>query len=115
MTLPEAIASAYTPTGADVGSYVRAVAHHGTARPVARRGGGTRRQWGRGRCRCRTEGRNSSGTVRGTNWLTIDRQRKTITKVKRGKVRVRDFVADRTVIVRAGESYTAGPGGGGRD
>ncbi len=77
-----------------------------------RRRGGDRRLWGRGRCKCRTEGRHSSGTSRGTKWLTIDSRRKTVTKVKRGKVRVRDFKAHRTITVKAGESYTAGPGGG---
>ena len=85
------------------------------ARIAARGGDGSRRLWGRGGCKCRTEGRNSSGTARGTKWLTIDRRRTTVTRVKRGSVRVRDFVADRTVTVKAGESYTAGPGGGGRD
>ncbi|HEX2129371.1 MAG TPA: hypothetical protein VHF58_09165 [Solirubrobacterales bacterium] len=82
---------------------------------LERKRGGGRRLWGRGRCRCRTEGRNSSGTARGTKWLTVDRKRKTITKVKRGKVVVRDSGAQRTVVVKAGERYVARAGGNGGD
>jgi hypothetical protein len=81
-----------------------------TAVSERQRGGG-RRLWGRGRCNCRTEGRHSSGTSRGTKWLTVDRRRVTITKVKRGKVRVRDFAARKTVVVKAGDRYVARAGG----
>jgi hypothetical protein len=68
---------------------------------------GKRRLWGRGRCRCRTRGRNSSGTARGTYWLTAERKAGTYTKVKEGKVRVRDFTRNRRVLVKAGDSYLA--------
>jgi Tol biopolymer transport system component len=55
----------------------------------------------------RTRGRHSSATVRGTVWVTSDRCDGTLTKVKRGKVAVRDFRRKRTVTVRAGKSYLA--------
>jgi hypothetical protein len=59
------------------------------------------------RGRFRTRGRNSSATVRGTVWETIDRCDGTLTKVRRGRVAVRDFRRKKTVIVRAGRSYLA--------
>jgi hypothetical protein len=66
-----------------------------------------KRLWGRGRCRCRHRGRNSSGTARGTWWLTAERKRGTFTKVKKGTVVVRDFTRNRKVKVKKGESYLA--------
>jgi hypothetical protein len=57
--------------------------------------------------RFRTRGRNSSATVRGTVWITTDRCDGTLTKVMRGRVAVRDFRRQRTVLVRAGRSYLA--------
>jgi len=59
------------------------------------------------RGRFRTSGRNSSATVRGTIWEMSDRCDGTLTKVRRGKVAVRDFRRKKTVIVRAGKSYLA--------
>ena len=59
------------------------------------------------RGRFRTGGRNSSATVRGTIWEVIDRCDGTLTKVRRGKVAVRDFRLKRTVLVGAGKSYLA--------
>jgi hypothetical protein len=47
--------------------------------------------------------------VRGTVWEVIDRCDGTLTKVKRGRVVVRDFRLKRTVVVRAGKSYLARP------
>jgi hypothetical protein len=66
-----------------------------------------RRLWGSGKCRCRHRGRNSSGTSRGTKWLTAERRRGTLTKVKKGKVEVRDFKRHKKVLVKAGEKYLA--------
>ena len=57
--------------------------------------------------RFRTTGRNSSATVRGTVWEVIDRCDGTLTKVKRGRVVVRDFRLKKNVVVRAGKSYLA--------
>jgi thrombospondin type 3 repeat protein len=59
------------------------------------------------RGRFRTGGRNSSATVRGTIWEVADRCDGTLTKVRRGRVAVRDFRRKKTVIVRAGKSYLA--------
>jgi hypothetical protein len=66
-----------------------------------------RRLRGRAAGRFRTRGRNSSATVRGTAWDTIDRCDGTLNKVRSGRVAVRDFGLERTVIVRAGRSYLA--------
>jgi cellulase/cellobiase CelA1 len=55
----------------------------------------------------RTRGRYGSATVRGTVWTTIDRCDGTLTIVRRGTVKVQDFVRHLTVIVRAGHSYLA--------
>jgi CSLREA domain-containing protein len=67
----------------------------------------TRRLWGSGKGRFRTRGNHSAATVVGTKWLVEDRCDSTLTRVKRGKVSVRDFVKHKTVIVRAGKRYIA--------
>jgi DNA-binding beta-propeller fold protein YncE len=67
----------------------------------------TRRLWGNATGRFRTRGRHSSGAVRGTRWLTVDRCDGTLTIVRAGTVAVRDFTLDRTVLVDAGERYLA--------
>ena len=59
------------------------------------------------RGRFRTSGRNSSATVRGTRWETIDRCDGTLTKVQRGAVVVRDFRKKKNVVLKAGKSYLA--------
>jgi hypothetical protein len=66
-----------------------------------------RRLWGKAKGRYRTRGKNSSASVRGTEFLVEDRCDGTLTKVRRGTVVVRDFGLDRTVVLRAGESYLA--------
>jgi hypothetical protein len=67
----------------------------------------SRRLWGNADGRFRTRGRHSSGAVRGTRWLTVDRCDGTLTIVREGTVAVRDFTLDRTVPVDAGERYLA--------
>jgi hypothetical protein len=57
--------------------------------------------------RFRTRGRNASATVRGTNWGTIDRCDGTLTRVRQGRVVVRDFVHKRTIVLRTGQTYLA--------
>jgi hypothetical protein len=80
----------------------------GPARAAAASGKG-RRLWGDGRGRFRTRGRRSAATITGTIWLVADRcDRTTLTRVRRGRVSVRDFAARRTVTLRAGQSYVAG-------
>jgi len=67
-----------------------------------------RRLWGRDSGgRFRTHGRNSHATVRGTVWLTEDRCKGTLTRVRRGRVVVRDLLRKKSVMVRAGHSYLA--------
>jgi hypothetical protein len=68
-----------------------------------------RRLWGRGRGRFRTRGRYGAATVRGTTWLTQDTCSSTQTRVTEGQIAFRDFVRRRTIILRAGQSYTARP------
>jgi hypothetical protein len=66
-----------------------------------------RRLWGDGSGKFRTDGSYSSATVRGTKWLVEDRCDRTITKVTKGRVSVRDKVERKTVTVRAGKRYVA--------
>ncbi|MDQ4047898.1 MAG: hypothetical protein M3131_00725 [Actinomycetota bacterium] len=68
-----------------------------------------RRLRGSGRGRFRTRGRYSAATVRGTAWTIADRCDGTLTRVRRGRVAVRDFRRRRTVLLRAGKSYLARP------
>jgi virginiamycin B lyase len=64
--------------------------------------------WGRDdHGRYRGHGRGSVATVRGTTWLMEERCAGSYTKVKEGKVSVRDRRRHRTVLVRAGHSYLA--------
>jgi hypothetical protein len=67
----------------------------------------TRKLWGDGKGKFRTRGQYSAATIRGTKWLVTDTCTSTITKVTQGSVNVRDTVKRRTVVVRAGKSYTA--------
>jgi hypothetical protein len=69
-----------------------------------------RRLWGKGNGRYRTRGRYSSGTVRGTNWLTTDYCDGTNTRVVAGIVRVYDLVKKKWVLLKAGEQYFANAG-----
>ena len=66
-----------------------------------------RRLWGDGSGAFRTSGRRSAATVSGTKWLVEDSCAGTLTRVARGKVKVRDFKRKKTVTVRAGHSYRA--------
>jgi len=67
-----------------------------------------RRLWGRDtHARFRTHGRDSVATVRGTQWLTEDRCDGTLTRVRSGKVLVRDLRRKRSVLLRAGRAYLA--------
>jgi hypothetical protein len=57
----------------------------------------------------RTSGRNSSATVRGTVWQVEDRCDGTLTKVRRGRVVVRDFRRKKNIVLTSGKSYLARP------
>lgn len=93
------------------GTRVRSAASGLRVQAAARRRKRSRRTvrqlWGDGQGRFRTKGHDASAGVRGTKWLTEDRCDGTLIRVRRGSVTVRDFVANRTVIVRAGRSYLA--------
>jgi hypothetical protein len=67
-----------------------------------------RRLWGDGKGRFRTRGKHSAATVVGTKWLVEDRCDSTLTRVARGRVKVRDFAKKKTVVVKAGKKYVAG-------
>jgi hypothetical protein len=67
----------------------------------------TRKLWGSGKGKFRTEGKYAAATVRGTRWLVQDFCDRTTTKVAEGVVSVRDKVKKRTVTVRKGKPYTA--------
>ena len=69
-----------------------------------------RRLWGKGKGRFRTRGRYSSGTVRGTNWVTTDYCDGTNTRVVAGIVRVYDLVRKKFILLKAGEQYFANAG-----
>jgi hypothetical protein len=66
-----------------------------------------RRLWGDGSGKFRTKGKHSAATVVGTKWLVADTCTTTLTRVVRGKVKVRDFVKRKSVTVKAGGRYTA--------
>ena len=66
-----------------------------------------RRLRGNGSGRFRTRGRYSSATVRGTDWTVTDRCDGTLTRVKRGRVAVRDIRRRKTINLRAGKRYLA--------
>lgn len=92
--------------GGDFGS-CPAASRRRAARSSQSRTKTVRRLWGNGKGRFRTRGRYGVASVRGTRWLTEDRCDGTLIRVRQGSVTVRDLVARRTVIVRAGRSYLA--------
>jgi ferric-dicitrate binding protein FerR (iron transport regulator) len=63
--------------------------------------------WGNGKGKFRTKGRFASAAVRGTVWLTEDRCDGTLISVRQGRVQVTDFVRNRRITLRAGQSYLA--------
>jgi len=63
--------------------------------------------WGNGHGNFTTAGSYASATVLGTKWLTQDTCTTTRIVVALGKVRVRDFVRQRSVILVAPHSYVA--------
>jgi Ca2+-binding RTX toxin-like protein len=77
--------------------------------PVLGHAAAKRQLWARGRGRFRTRGRNSAATVRGTEWYSKDTCAGTLTVVQSGTVEVRDFVKDKTVVLKRGQRYLARP------
>ena len=66
-----------------------------------------RRLWGKGKGSFRTKGRYVAAAVRGTWWLTADFCDSSAVTVKEGVMTIRDLVKKKTVVVRAGKTYTA--------
>ncbi len=64
-----------------------------------------RRLWGHGKGDFKTVGRRSSAAVRGTWWLVEDRCDGTLTRVKEGRVDVRDVRLKKTIKLRAGKRF----------
>jgi CSLREA domain-containing protein len=64
-----------------------------------------RRLWGDGKGKFRTKGKHSAATVVGTKWLVEDRCNGTLTRVVKGRVRVR--AGRRTVVLTKGEKFFA--------
>jgi DNA-binding beta-propeller fold protein YncE len=95
--------------------FVTELVLRGRIGPCPRRGSASasraskRGLWGNGNGRFRSRGRYSSAAVRGTRWLVEDRCDGTLTRVRTGVVTVRDFVRDRTIVLRRGERYLAAP------
>jgi hypothetical protein len=88
-------------------SFRRCGRARGSASAAQRRRRVIRRLRGNARGRFRTRGRYSAATVRGTVWTVEDRCDGTLTKVRRGRVTVRDFRRRKTITLRAGKSYLA--------
>jgi Ca2+-binding RTX toxin-like protein len=57
--------------------------------------------------RWRVQGRHSIAASFGTDWTTLEGCSRTVTIVRRGRVRVFDRAKRRTVVVRAGQRYVA--------
>jgi hypothetical protein len=89
-------------TGGNFSSFKRTISavHAKAKKPV-------RRLWGSGKGKFRTKGKYAAATVRGTIWEVADFKDNTLCLVKRGVVAVQDFVKKKTVLVKAGHSYTA--------
>ena len=65
--------------------------------------------WVNGKGNFKTKGKRASAIIRGTYWVTEETSAGTRVQVKRGLVAVRDFVKKKTVLVSAGQDYTARP------
>ena len=88
------------------GSFAKTCKGRG-ARVSAARRRVVRQLFGRAHGRFRTRGRNSSATIRGTQWLVKETCAGTLTTSRRGTVVVRDLVKHRTRVLHSGESYLA--------
>ena len=67
-----------------------------------------RKLWGKDHGgRFKTSSRGSVATVRGTEWLTVDRCDCTLTRVTKGKVLVRERGTGRSKLLHKGESFFA--------
>jgi hypothetical protein len=94
-----------TLVGGNLKSFQRTVsaASH-AAKPKPKPTKPVRRLWGKGKGHYTVKGKFASATVVGTWFLTEDHKDGTLIKVKKGVVRVRDFVNKKTKRVTAGHS-----------
>ena len=74
---------------------------------VSKKAKPVRRLWGKGKGSFRTKGRYVTAAIRGTWWLTADLCDSSVVTVKEGVMTVRDLVKKKTLVVRAGKTYTA--------
>ena len=70
-----------------------------------------RRLSAKGKGAFRTKGRYASAAARNASWSTADYCTRTLVQVKKGQATVRDLAQKSIVVVRAGSSYSARPGG----
>ena len=94
---PKRAAGARAGSAADAASGLRAQSAAKRKRSKRK----VRQLWGRGNGSFRTGGKRSAATVRGTWWLVQDRCDATITRVKVGRVDVRDLRLKKTIRLRA--------------
>ncbi|HTR72930.1 MAG TPA: hypothetical protein VMG80_04975, partial [Solirubrobacteraceae bacterium] len=89
-------------------SATAASAHASSTSAVAARARAKRRLWSKdSHGKYTTHGANSAATVLGTEWLTVDSCAGTLTRVRRGRVRVRDLHNGHVTVLGAGHSYLA--------
>jgi CSLREA domain-containing protein len=76
---------------------------------AARKPASSGKLWGSGHGNFRTEGHDGSATVEGTIWLVEDRcDGTTFFRTRKGIVKVRDFVKNKSLPLPAGKTYLAG-------
>jgi streptogramin lyase len=82
---------------------------HGARASAARSHGSAKRKlWSKdSHGQYTTHGANSAATVLGTEWLTVDRCDGTLTRVRHGRVKVRNLHNHHRVLLGAGQSYLA--------
>jgi hypothetical protein len=94
-------------TGGSLGNCATRVPRGGAAKPIVTEAKRKRRLFSSVHGHFRSRGRNSSATVRGTQWSMTDTCAGTLTSVQRGVVVVRDFRLRKNHKVRAGHRYFA--------
>jgi hypothetical protein len=89
------------PTRRERSHLARASSAHASSKHVVRK------LWANAHGTYSTKGNYASGAVLGTEWLTEDRCDGTLIKVTRDKVRVKNFVTHKTLVVYVGHQYLA--------
>jgi hypothetical protein len=94
-------------TGGGLNKCKTAVPKGGSPKPVQAAAKRKRRLFSNAHGRFRTRGRNSSATVRGTQWTMTDTCQGTLTAVKQGSVVVHDFRLRKNRTLKTGQKYLA--------